>query len=224
LQAVEDAEEIKARRPQAIPTEVDDAINVFIEVMEDFNRGGAVIASMGEAFDHVWASPLFVVDKSEPNGDLSEDKRVVHHQSWPNGLAVNDLTSKGKHMPSRTPTHRTLARLILYQIVRWPGLAILLAKRDCKAAFKRVFLQLASICYFATVLRALAAMLMQVIVVVWLTLTFGWTASPGEYGLWQNIIDAFINSAAPPRPEVNGGDAFTGAMSFRGGLPGARIL
>jgi hypothetical protein len=157
VRTVPGAEAAKARRPQPAPSQLEDELNVIIEVPEDFNRGGAMVASKSPAVNHVWASPLLVVDKSEPNGELSADKRVVHHQSWPGGMSVNGVTSKENHMPSHTPTHRTLARLILHQVVRWPGLPILIAKRDCKAAFKRVFLQLGSTHYFATLLRAIAA-------------------------------------------------------------------
>ena len=131
-------------------------------------------------FAHVWFSPLFTVPKSNMDGSPSEDVRVVHHQSWPAGASTNDVTISERHMPARTPSHRTLVRLIVYQIVSWPGVPIRMAKRDCNAAFKRVFLQLGSIRFFASLVRGLVVAGAGAIVVMWLALIFGWTASPGE--------------------------------------------
>ena len=50
---------------------------------------------------------MFTVSKSNMDGSPSEDVRVVHHQPWPAGASTNDVTLSEKHMPARTPSHRT---------------------------------------------------------------------------------------------------------------------
>ena len=122
---------------------------------------------------------------------------------------MNDFTRKDRHPPSHPPTHQTVTRVIIHMAVTNPGLNIYLAKRDCTAAFKRCFLQMGSICWFASVVRGALAGLKTAVMLVWLTLTFGWTGSPGEYGVWPALIDAAHNVTAPPLPEVNGTEPFT---------------
>jgi len=197
------------------PPSKEHEVEVMWELFKDFRRGGLIIASNSDKaiqegrFDDVWASPLLRVAKSNMDGTLSDEGRIVHHQSWPWLLSVNDLTCTSLHPPSRPPTHRSIARTIIYKAASYPGLRIYLAKRDCSAAFKRCFLQIASIRYFASVLKAIAEAVTTVFVVIWLTLTFGWCGSPGEYGVWPAIIDAAHKRTAPPRPELNGGDCFS---------------
>ena len=42
-----------------------------------------------------------------------------------------------------------------------------------------------------------------------LKVTFGWTGSPGEYGIWPAIIDAARKVMAPPLPKVSGPETLT---------------
>jgi hypothetical protein len=66
----------------------------------------------------------------------------------------------------------------------------------------------ASAKYFASVVRGSSAGIASNLAVVWLTLSFGWTGSPGEYGVYQNIIDEYVSSARPSRPHVIGEHVF----------------
>jgi hypothetical protein len=176
---------------------------------DDFRRGGLVIASkQAEAFRDVRFSPLFNVSKSNTDGTLSDKVRVVHNQSYLGDLSVDGITDTPLHPPSETPTHRTFARRIAHAIVAFPGGPIYIIKRDVSAAFKRVFLQVASAKYFASVVRGSSAGIASNLAVVWLTLSFGWTGSPGEYGVYQNIIDEYVSSARPSRPHVIGEHVF----------------
>ena len=211
------ADEAKARRhrPQARPPHPDQELELMVEAFNDFRSGGLVLMSMSpEAekagrFADVVTSPMFSVPKNNMDGTLSDRRRPVHHQSWPPGASVNDMTQKDRHPPSHPPTHQQIVRLIIHQIVCNPGLHIYVAKRDCAAAFKRCYLQIASTCWFASVVRGALAGLKGMVVMIWLTLTFGWTGSPGEYGVWPAIIDAAHMVTAPPLPEVNGPETFT---------------
>jgi len=77
----------------------------------------------------------------------------VHNQSYLGDVSVNGITDATLHPPSATPTHRTFARRIAHSIVSFPGVPIFMIKRDVSAAFKRVFLQVASTKYFASVVH-----------------------------------------------------------------------
>jgi len=187
----------------------------MVEVFMDFCTGGLMLLPItpegveAGQFEGTVTSPMFLVPKSNLDGSPSGSSRMVHHQSWPPGQSVNDFTRKDRHPPSHPPTHQTVTRVIIHMAVSNPGLNIYLAKRDCTAAFKRCFLQMGSICWFASVVRGALAGLKTAVVLVWLTLTFGWTGSPGEYGVWPALIDAAHNVTAPPLPEVNGTEPFT---------------
>jgi len=209
LRPVPGSEHAHAQRPKLVPTKLENELQTLWELYDDFRRGGLVIASkQAEAFRDVWFSPLFNVSKSNTDGTLSDEVRVVHNQSYLGDLSVNGITDTSLHPPSETPTHRTFARRIAHAIVSFPGVPIYMIKRDVSAAFKRVFLQVASAKYFASVVRGSSVGIASNLAVVWLTLSFGWTGSPGEYGVYQNIIDEYVSSARPSRPHVNGEHAF----------------
>jgi hypothetical protein len=101
----------------------------------------------------MYCVPSAAVAKKNMDGKNSGEGRIVHHQSFPKGGSVNDATVEELHPPSRPPTHAALIRLTLLKIASNPGLPIYFAKRDAKAAFKRCFLQLACINWFASTLR-----------------------------------------------------------------------
>ena len=110
---------------------------------------------------------------------------------------VNAAVGSGTHPPALQPRHRQLARLILHWRCRYPGLPVLLAKKDIKGAFRLLWLDPEDCELFAgevpwkpewtgdgepgdqpgTALREEPA---GGVLVVFLVLSFGFCGAPGE--------------------------------------------
>ena len=75
--------------------------------------------------------PLARVPKYNPDRSVSEKGRVI----W-DARIVNELCSKDDHFPAAQPKHAEVVRLIVWYQTRYPGVRILLAKKDISEAFK----------------------------------------------------------------------------------------
>ena len=84
-----------------------------------------------------------------PNREVSSEGRVVRDLRQ-----ANEYSPKERHRAVRTPTHQDIARKIVAEKLKWPGVPVLISKRDIDGAFKRVWWKLDEIGLFATDIEA----------------------------------------------------------------------
>ena len=77
------------------------------------------------------SAPMGAVAKQNPDRSISEEVRPIHDQREP-----NEQCDKEEHPPALQPTHAQIARQILWWKHRYPGITVLLAKRDISGAFR----------------------------------------------------------------------------------------
>ena len=75
--------------------------------------------------------------------------------------------------------------------------SILLSKMDIAEAFRWIWLLLQDACVFATELGGDDWGLSQQIIAIYLVLTFGWTGSPGEFGVWAWVVKLLHQAFRP---------------------------
>ena len=104
-------------------------------IWTDATRGRVLLMSPepGEEslLEGVVSVPLARVPKYNPDRSVSEKGRVI----W-DARIVNELCSKDDHFPAAQPKHAEVVRLIVWYQARYPGVRILLAKKDISEAFK----------------------------------------------------------------------------------------
>ena len=136
--------------------------------------------------------PVAWVPKMNPDRTISESGRIV----W-DATPVNIDCHKTRHFPAAQPKHQEFTRAILWWQSRFPGITILLSKKDVSDAFKWLWLQ-ASFCgLFATELSVEEGsedltdeerQVLQSLVAIYLSMTFGWVGAPGEFMAFTWVI------------------------------------
>ena len=162
----------------------------LLRVWEDFARGGALICSAesAAALEGIQCAPMGRTTKSDDEGFVTDEGRFIYDGSDGGLASVNGKTPVGRHPPPPLPCHIELIIYIAWLSVVAPGIPILLAMRDVKAAFKLVAYSLSDCSWFGTRLPcklmtagvALAAG-WTCLLVVFGVMQFGWTESPGNY-------------------------------------------
>ena len=127
-----------------------------------------------------------------PDRTVSKDGRII----W-DGRVHNARCPKEDHPPAGQPRHRNVTKEILWWQHRHPGLKILLSKMDIAEAFRWIWLLPQDACVFATELGGYAWGLSQQIIAIYLVLTFGWTGSPGEFGVWAWVVKLLHQAFRP---------------------------
>ena len=90
--------------------------------------------------------------------------------------------------------------MILWWKVRFPGIRVLLSKKDIKDAFRWIMVHEADACLFGADLEGKEWNVPATIVAVYWVLTFGWTGSPGEWMVWAWVVKAYHAAFAPADP------------------------
>ena len=112
----------------------------LLRVWEDFARGGALICSSesAAALEDVQCAPMGRTTKSDDEGFVTDEGRFIYDGSDGGPASVNGKTPVGRHPPAPLPCHIELIIYIAWLSVMSPGIPILLAMRDVKAAFELV--------------------------------------------------------------------------------------
>ena len=137
------------------------------------------------------SSPFEAVDKMMPDRSISAEKRIVHDQR-----GVNHFTDKVWHPPALQPTHDQIARRILWMQARYPGVPVLLAKKDIAGAFRLLWVNPADAPLFAGDLPWKPEFAEdgheegrkeegKPMTVIYLVSSFGFSGPPGEWTPWQ---------------------------------------
>jgi len=183
---------------------VDHEEELWASAWKDAMRGGAFILPRSGAEDllaSVEFSPLGRVDKRDHLGRIKPVGRLIHDISHGGTASVNARTDQSAAPGMVLPTVEHVVRTTLYWKWRYPGVPVMLTKRDVDSAFRRIPLEPAGVKYFGAVLGAWAVIL--------LVLTFGWTSSPPIYALASVAISVLHRSYVPANPDRDGPEPFS---------------
>ena len=177
----------------------------LVKVWEDFARCGALFVSEDvlDLLADVQCAPMSRVDKSDDEGFKTDEGRFVYDGRNGGSKAVNKKTPVATHPPSAAPTHLGLIVYLVWLMLSFPGVPILCCKRDVKAAFKLVWYSVADSNWFGVRFvagmcgKAAARVKWRSFFALFLVLVFGWSESPGEYGVYGWMISQSHRSLGP---------------------------
>eukprot|EP00438_Fugacium_kawagutii_P014165 Skav213278 [mRNA] locus=scaffold2944:132640:149231:+ [translate_table: standard] len=160
------------------------------------------------------SSPFEAVDKMLPDRSVSVDKRVVHDQR-----GVNRDTHKDWHPPALQPSHEQIARRILWAKTRYPGVPVLLAKKDVAGAFRLLWVSPSDAALFAGDLpwrpesmesgeEELEGDQGGPMTIIYLVSSFGFCGSPGEWTVWGRATEEFHRAHRPGHARRDGQAGF----------------
>ena len=179
------------------------ATEITIAMYKDFSMG--VLWVVGPELEHllldVATSPLGAVPKRDTATLLMTGAmRIIHAHNkgvWP----INDRTPRARHPPAACPQHQEPCLYVVWLCVNFPGLRIGGAKYDVGNAFRNRLVHLSDANYFAT--RIPVPGTSQLSTAFCGGLTFGWTESPGEYGITGWGVSQSHCRSGPPEAELN---------------------
>ena len=158
-----------------------------------------------EQWKDVFCSPLGVVPK--PGKDTRTHGRIIHNLSFPESNSINDLTVQ-KSLPRPEYKHcSVIVDHILNLKDVFPKESLEMMAGDVANAFRHVSINENYVKYFAGTVPELN------ILVIELSLTFGWTGSPCEYDVFggainylhekQQLAHARRTNTNPNKPGIN---------------------
>ena len=114
-------------------------------------------------------------------------------------VAVNERVFGENRPTCVVPRHQHVARRLLMCKRRYPGIPVLVSKRDVKSAFKLVPISVCGLahmgCRFANFIG------------IYLSLFFGWRPSPANWGVVATLVMQFIAAHRPAAPTRDGPEA-----------------
>ena len=191
------------RRPKRFAQEPYSSITDNLEstassLWEDVVKGRMFVVTVAsEAYlGELMESKLAAVvqrDVSNP----SKDK--VRYISDPR-LEVNERMCKYRHPKCVIPRHANVARRILFWQRRYPGVPVLIAKRDVKGAFKLIPVSIRGLWHMGCRVANF--------VCVYLALFFGWRPSPANWGIMASLLMQFVAAHSPANIWSEGPEAY----------------
>ena len=169
------------------------------QLWTDAGKGRALLCfDNGQAeLKGVISVALARVPKMLPDRSLSDKGRVI----W-DARPVNAYCHRAQHPPALQPRHDEVAKLILWWQLRFPGIDILISKKDVSDAFKWIPIRGSDTRLFAADLPGHEfGAHGKTITVIYNSLTFGWCGAPGEYMLFAWLAK-IAHSAYGPQDEL----------------------
>ena len=169
---------------------------------------------------HTVSSPFEAVPKMLPNRSLSTEMRLVHDQR-----RVNQGTAKTLHPPAAQPLHEQVVRRILWLKTRYPGVEVLLAKKDVAGAFRLLWVDPRDVELFGGDLPwhpetmgpidndKLESLKPEAgLTVLYLVSSFGFSGSPGEWAAWGRATEELHRGHCPQDARRDGEVHFCGKI------------
>ena len=177
------------------------------QLWKDASKGRALICfDEGDGLlEGVVSVPMARVPKMLPDRTISEKGRVI----W-DATPVNVTCHKSRHPPALQPKHAEVARAIIWWQQKYPGIPVLLSKKDVSDAFKWIPVRAADSRFFAADLPGGAFGSEYPITIIYNSLTFGWCGAPGEYMLFAWVAKQAFHKHRPSSPEWHGNTPFRG--------------
>ena len=147
--------------------------------------------------------PMARVPKMMPDRTISDKGRII----W-DATPVNVTCHKSRHPPALQPKHAEVARAIVWWQQRYPGIPILLSKKDVSDAFKWIPVKSQDSRFFAADLPGAPFGAENPITIIYNSLTFGWCGAPGEYMLFAWVAKQAFHCHKPEDPMWHGSTPF----------------
>jgi len=183
---------------------------VYKQIFKDVRKHRVLVVKRGnQRLGTTVSSPFEAVDKMLPDRSIAPDKRIVHDQRQ-----VNSQTDKLWHPPALQPTHQQIARRILWHKTRFPGLDVLISKRDIAGAFRLLWVAPGDAHLFAGDLPWNVKKMAEEeganggqhdgedMTVIYLVSSFGFSGSPGR------ATEDYHRAHRPARPRRDGACSF----------------
>ena len=192
---------------------------VYQQLMKDVRKHRVLVVNhLHPGLQHVVSSPFEAVPKMLPNRTLSSEVRLVHDQRL-----VNAGTDKDLHPPAVQPLHQQIIRRILRLKARYPGVNVVMAKKDVAGAFRLLWVDPRDVELFGGDLpwepesmgsgRGTAkAGDPSGLTLLYLVSSFGFSGSPGEWTLWGRATEELHRVHAPADARRDGAVNFDGKI------------
>lgn len=137
----------------------------------------------------------FVAQVDATNPNQQKARYISDHM-----VKINPRIDTGRRPRCIAPRQKNIARRVPYWKRRYPGVEVLLCKRDVKGAFKLMLVAISGIshmgCRFANC------------IVAYLSLFLGWKAPPDNWGVVATAMLQFVSSFRPGDDHLCGPEAF----------------
>ena len=187
---------------------------VYKQIFKDVRKHRVLVVRKDNvALGNTVSSPFEAVDKMLPDRSIAPDKRIVHDQRQ-----VNQATSKWWHPPALQPTHQQIARRVLWHKTRFPGIDVVICKRDIAGAFRLLWLAPKDAHLFAADLPWKEEMMEQDVegshaegnheksemTVIYLVSSFGFSGAPGEWTAFGRATEEYHRAHRPGESRRDG--------------------
>ncbi|CAK9076517.1 unnamed protein product [Durusdinium trenchii] len=191
---------------------------VYVQLMKDIMKHRVLVVSADhQDLGHTVSSPFELVPKMLPNRTLSTEARLVHDQRQ-----VNEGTHKDLHPPAAQPTHEQVARRVLWLKARYPGVKVVMAKKDVAGAFRLLWVDPRDVELFAGDVPWRPECMEQSggggecdgsgLTLIYLVSSFGFSGSPGEWTVWGRATEEVHRNLRPLHSRRDGEVHFCGKI------------
>lgn len=170
------------------------AINALIKQIRKGQDAGQYLVldiELLPMLDNISCSPFGAVQKGSV--PLSEDARVIHDLSFPEGSSVNDNTVDDERVVVAYDGPHDLAKRILEVEKEFPGIAKLMSG-DVAGAFRHLAIHADHVGRFAGTIPEFGLLIID------LCCPFGWTLSPQHYWTGGAAISHLYAASSPKWP------------------------
>ena len=185
-------------RQQAYACVRDDPITTASELRDDLIKGRIfVFTELPDSLvGNLMESKLTYVTQADV-ADPSVSK--TRHISDPR-LEINERVTGDNRPACVIPRHQNIARRLLYFKRRYPGITLLVSKRDVKSAFKLVPVSVRGYAYMGYRFANYVG--------IYLALFFGWRPSPANWGVISTLAMQHVAAHRPASPGRGGPEGF----------------
>ena len=124
-------------------------------------------------------------------------------------VAVNERVGSENHHTCVIPRQQNVARSVLYCKRRYPGIPVLISKRDVESAFKLAPIAVCGLAYMGCRFAHFVG--------IYLALFFGWRPPPANWGVISTLVMQYIAAHRPARCRRDGPDGFIAFHYFDDG-------
>ena len=192
---------------------------VYQQLMKDVAKHRVLVVNhLHVGLKHTISSPFEAVPKMLPNRTLSHEVRLVHDQRL-----VNTGTDKELHPPAVQPFHQQVIRRILWLKARYPGVKVVMAKKDVAGAFRLLWVDPRDVELFGGDVpwqpeemgSGTAAQRPgdpTGMTMLYLVSSFGFSGSPGEWTVWGRATEELHRVHKPEQTRRDGMVNFDGKI------------
>ena len=192
---------------------------VYRQLLKDVGKHRVLVVSADHPqLEWTTSSPFEAVPKMLPNRALSSEVRLVHDQR-----GVNSGTHKELHPPALQPMHEQIVRRILFLKAHYPGVKVVMAKKDVAGAFRLLWLDPRDVELFGGDVgwepweMGAGGDRKQTgdpvgLTMLYLVSSFGFSGSPGEWTVWGRSTEELHRQHQPWDTRRDGAINFDGKI------------